>query len=85
MTNNQEMNSISYLTFRIGEEKFAAHVSKVQNIVEMLDITQVPQTPDYMLGVINLRGSVLPLIDSRLLLSFIFFFRVTCQFSINPF
>ena len=60
------MESISYLTFKIGEEKFAAHVSKVLNIVEQLEITHVPQAPKYMLGVINLRGMVLPLIDSRI-------------------
>jgi len=56
----------SYLTFKLGEEEFAVHVSNVLNILEMTGITKVPQTPDYLMGVINLRGSVLPVIDTRL-------------------
>jgi len=56
----------SYLTFKLGEEEFAVHVSKVLNILEMADITKVPRTPDYLMGVINLRGSVLPVVDTRL-------------------
>ena len=55
----------SYLSFRLGDEIFALHVSKVQKILEMLDITEVPRAPDYMKGVINLRGNVLPVIDMR--------------------
>ncbi|NJM14395.1 MAG: chemotaxis protein CheW [Bacteroidales bacterium] len=62
----QETNKLnSYLSFKLGEETFAANVSKVLNILEMTKITKVPQAPDYMKGVINLRGSVLPLIDTR--------------------
>lgn len=56
----------SYLSFRIGEETFASHVSNVLNIIEMTKVTKVPQAPDYMKGVINLRGSVLPVIDTRM-------------------
>lgn len=56
----------SYLTFKLGEEEFAAHVSKVLNILEMTKITEVPKTPDYMKGVINLRGAVLPVVDTRI-------------------
>ena len=55
----------SYLTFRLGKEEFGVHVSQVLNILEMTEITEVPKTPDYMKGVINLRGNVLPVIDSR--------------------
>ena len=57
--------SNSYLTFKLGEEEFGAHVSQVLNILEMTKITQVPKTPEYMKGVINLRGTVLPVIDTR--------------------
>jgi len=57
---------ISYLTFRLGDEDFAAHVSKVLNILEMVKITKVPRAPEYMKGVINLRGMVLPVIDTRI-------------------
>jgi purine-binding chemotaxis protein CheW len=56
----------SYLTFKLGEEDFAVHVNNVLNILEMTDVTQIPKTPEYMKGVINLRGSVLPVIDTRL-------------------
>ena len=55
----------SYLSFRLGEEVFAIHVAKVHKILEMTVITEVPKAPDYMKGVINLRGSVLPVIDAR--------------------
>jgi len=61
--NNNQTNS--YLTFKLGEEEFGAHVSQVLNILEMTKITEVPKTPEYMKGVINLRGMVLPVIDTR--------------------
>lgn len=56
----------SYLSFKLGEEEFAAHVGKVLNILEMTRITEVPRAPEYMKGVINLRGTVLPVIDTRI-------------------
>jgi purine-binding chemotaxis protein CheW len=56
----------SYLTFKIGEEVFAANVSKVISILELVKITKLPRTPDYIRGVINLRGTVLPIVDLRL-------------------
>lgn len=55
----------SFLTFRLGEELFAANVGKVLEILEIPKITKVPRSPNYMRGVINLRGSVLPVIDTR--------------------
>lgn len=55
----------SYLSFKLGNEEFAAHASKVLNILEMTNITVVPKAPEYMKGVINLRGTVLPVIDTR--------------------
>jgi len=57
---------ISYLTFKLEDEFFGANVSKVLNILEMTKITKVPKAPVYMKGVINLRGAVLPLIDTRI-------------------
>ncbi len=60
------IKSNSYLSFRLGNEEFASHVNKVLNILEMTKITEVPKAPDYMKGVINLRGMVLPVIDTRL-------------------
>jgi len=58
--------SQAYLTFMLGDEKFAIHVDYVQEIVEPDLITRVPDTPEYMLGIINLRGKVLPLLDTRI-------------------
>ncbi len=55
----------SYLTFRLGNEVFAVSTNKVLNILEMCRITEVPKAPEYMLGIINLRGSILPVIDLR--------------------
>ena len=54
-----------YLTFKLAEEVFAVDVAKVREILEWTTITKVPQTPDYMCGVINLRGSVVPVIDLK--------------------
>lgn len=59
-------SSISYLSFSIGEEVFASHVSHVNNIVEVPKITRIPKSPDYLMGVMNLRGQVLPVIDTRM-------------------
>jgi purine-binding chemotaxis protein CheW len=65
--NETKKNKInSYLTFKLGNELFAANVSKVLNILEMTKVTKVPKAPIYMKGVINLRGAVLPLIDTRI-------------------
>jgi purine-binding chemotaxis protein CheW len=57
---------VSYLSFYLGNEVFAIHVSKVFKILEMIEVTQIPKAPDYMRGVINLRGEVLPVIDTRI-------------------
>lgn len=65
MENSENINTDSYLTFKLGDEVYAVHVSKVLNILEMTNITKVPKSPDYMKGVINLRGMVLPVIDTR--------------------
>jgi purine-binding chemotaxis protein CheW len=55
----------SFLTFRLGDELFAANVGKVIEILEVPKITKVPRSPDFMRGVVNLRGNVLSVIDSR--------------------
>jgi purine-binding chemotaxis protein CheW len=54
------------LTFKLGEEVFAVNVAKVREILDFTTVTKVPQTPDFMRGVINLRGSVVPVVDMRL-------------------
>lgn len=55
-----------YLTFRLGNEIFATDVAKVREVLDLTTITQIPRTPSYMAGVINLRGSVVPVVDLRL-------------------
>lgn len=55
-----------YLTFRLGGEVFALDVAKVREVLDLTAITKIPQTPDFMRGVINLRGSVVPVADLRL-------------------
>jgi purine-binding chemotaxis protein CheW len=55
-----------YLTFILGSEEYGIEIIKVREIIGIMDITTVPQTPDYMKGVINLRGKVIPVIDLRL-------------------
>ena len=61
------VETLQYLTLKLGEEVFAIDVAKVREILEITTITKVPQTPEYMRGVINLRGSVVPVIDMRLM------------------
>jgi purine-binding chemotaxis protein CheW len=58
--------TIQCLTFKLGEEVFAVDVAKVREILDFTTVTKVPQTPDFMRGVINLRGSVVPVVDMRL-------------------
>lgn len=58
--------SNAYLTFALGDEKFAIPVDHVQEVVEFSQVTKVPNAPSYMLGIINLRGRVLPLLDTKL-------------------
>jgi purine-binding chemotaxis protein CheW len=60
------IDSRQYLTFQLREEDFALDVSNVREILEFNSVTKVPRTPDYMRGVINLRGSVVPVLDMRL-------------------
>ncbi len=55
-----------YLTFKLGEEIFALNVGQVREVLDLTTITKVPGTPDFMRGVINVRGSVVPVMDLRL-------------------
>jgi purine-binding chemotaxis protein CheW len=54
-----------YLTFHLREEVFALDISTVREVMDFTSITKMPCMPDYMRGVINLRGSVVPVIDLR--------------------
>ena len=55
-----------FLSFELGNEIFAIDIVKVREVIDFTALTRVPQTPQYMCGVINLRGGVVPVIDMRL-------------------
>jgi purine-binding chemotaxis protein CheW len=58
-----------YLTFSLAEEDFAIEIEKVREVLDYTTITKIPRTPTFLRGVINLRGSVVPVIDLRLCLN----------------
>jgi purine-binding chemotaxis protein CheW len=60
-----ETDATQYLTFKLGEEMFALDIAKVREVLDFTTVTRVPRTPDFMRGVINLRGSVVPVVDLR--------------------
>jgi purine-binding chemotaxis protein CheW len=55
----------TYLTFSLDKENFALNVEHVEKILEYQEVTEVPKAPEYMMGVFNLRGEVIPLVDTR--------------------
>ena len=62
-----ETKSGKYLTFKLAEEDYGIALLQVKEIIEMMPITAVPRTPDYVKGVINLRGQVIPVTELRLI------------------
>ena len=62
---SEEINTAK-LTFKLDEEIFAVPVEQVMEIIEVSQITKIPQTPEYIRGVTNLRGNVLPVIETRM-------------------
>jgi purine-binding chemotaxis protein CheW len=63
---NGKTRAGKYLTFKLGSEEFGLEILKVQEIIQMQSITRVPRTPEFVRGVINLRGKVIPVVDLRL-------------------
>jgi len=63
---SEEINTHQYFTCRLGDEVFGLPIAKVREVLDYTTVTRVPQTPDFMRGVINLRGSVVPVVDMRL-------------------
>lgn len=55
-----------YLTFELGQEEYGIGILKIKEIIGMMPITAVPQTPSFVKGVINLRGKVIPVMDLRM-------------------
>jgi purine-binding chemotaxis protein CheW len=66
MTDTNTMSSQQYVTFNLDNELFGFEVTRTREILNLAPITKVPQSPEYLLGVINLRGQVVPVIDMRL-------------------
>lgn len=66
MSVNKIAETRQYLTFRLAQEIFAIDVAKVREVLDLTTITSIPRTPEFMSGVINLRGSVVPVVDLRL-------------------
>jgi purine-binding chemotaxis protein CheW len=60
------MEKQTFLTFLLDHEIFAVNVKNVLEVLEKQYITRVPQTPDYILGILNFRGEILPVVDTRL-------------------
>ena len=63
---NQDNLAGKYLTFKLAGETYGLEILKVQEIIGMMKVTKVPRTPEFIRGVINLRGKVIPVIDLRL-------------------
>jgi len=63
---NERITGNQYLTFKLAEEVYGIDISQVREVLEYTAITAVPRTPDFMRGVINLRGGVVPVVDMRL-------------------
>lgn len=55
-----------YITFKLGDEVFAINVAQVREVLEVSQITKVPTAPNYMRGVVNVRGKAIPVVDLRL-------------------
>jgi len=60
------VSTTQYLTFKLDDEVYALDITKVREVLDVTTITKVPRTPEFMRGVINLRGSVVPVVDLRL-------------------
>ncbi|MDH3998037.1 MAG: chemotaxis protein CheW [Desulfuromonadales bacterium] len=69
MEESNAVTSQQYVTFSLADELFGVEVTRTREILSVIAVTSVPQTPDYLLGVINLRGQVVPVVDMRLKLN----------------
>jgi purine-binding chemotaxis protein CheW len=75
MQDGTAAETTQYLTFKLANEVFALDIGKVREVLDFTAVTGIPGTPDFMRGVINLRGSVVPVVDMRLK----FGMPATCQ------
>ncbi|MHC1711493.1 MAG: chemotaxis protein CheW [Solidesulfovibrio sp.] len=66
MATDAQSGSQRFLTMTLGDELFAIDIFSVREILDYTDITRIPQTPEFMRGVVNVRGSAVPVIDLRM-------------------
>lgn len=66
MSANVIIDSNQYLTFKLDQEVYALDITQVREVLDFTEVTKVPRMPDFMRGVINLRGGVVPVVDLRL-------------------
>jgi len=66
MSEQSIADTTRYLTFKLGEEIFALNVLQVLEVLDVCAITKVPRAPDFMRGIINVRGTVIPVLDLRM-------------------
>ena len=60
-------NKVQMVTFQLGAEQYGIDISKIKEILAPINITHIPKTPDFVKGVINLRGSIIPVVDIQLM------------------
>jgi len=63
--NKIKNNELKFISFKLDNEEFAVEVNNVKEIIKLREITPVPRSPEYLLGIINLRGSIVPILDPR--------------------
>lgn len=66
ITKRKTLTGSRFLSFVLNEEEYCIEILKIKEIMGMTSITSIPQTPDFIKGVINLRGQIIPIIDLRL-------------------
>jgi purine-binding chemotaxis protein CheW len=66
MVTKETTEATQFLSFMLGDEVFALDIGKVREVLDFTTVTKVPQTPEFMRGVINLRGGVVPVVDLKL-------------------
>ncbi len=72
LVKNKQTKEIRYLSFEVGHEQYGLEILSVKELMGLIEITPIPQTPEFIKGVINLRGKIIPVIDLRIM------FRSNC-------
>lgn len=65
MPQRNESVAGKYITFSLDQQEYGIHINNIREIIGMVDVTRIPRTPDFVQGVINIRGKVIPVLDLR--------------------